>query len=99
MLKFGDRQGCHKEEMDEWLLFQSLKEGLECDPRKPGQILFWVSFLRDHSNNRGLDSVVLWKIKLQLGHNHSFYSLEEINSCYGSQQIYVFLEVLRLSIR
>lgn len=40
MLKFGDRQGCYKEEMDEWLLFQSLKEGLECDPRKPGQILF-----------------------------------------------------------
>ena len=62
MLKFGDRQGCFKEEMDEELLSLSLKE-LECDTGKPGQILLLVSFLQD-VYNKGLDSVVLQKCRL-----------------------------------
>lgn len=61
MLKFGDRQGCFKEEMNEELLSLSLKKKLECDPRKPEQILLLVSFLQGVYNNRGLESVVLWK--------------------------------------
>lgn len=46
MLKFGDRQGCFKEEMDEELLSLLLKEELECDPGKAGQILFWFHFCK-----------------------------------------------------